>query len=464
MPEHKKRVQDFLDITCSQIRFRSVHKSIVNELSDHIEEQKAHYIREGLDEEAATEKALEQMGDPILVGKQLNKAHQPRTEWSVLSLAAILVVIGGAVQFFLSRVDTYHYDLFSRFLVYAIVGIAAFAVTYFLDYTLLGLYSRFAYVVLLAATIAGFLVFDTVRGAHEHVYYAALLFIPIFAGIAYSFRNKGYWGILACGLFYVPVAFVCFIAPRLTVLLLLTAACLTILTIAIEKGLFKCNKKAGLAMIYIPTVLIAIISILLLRPYQIARLSAMLNPRLDPLGHGYQYLMVNKMISISQPFGKAAPSDSFTNMRIEQLLPGWSTDFSLTYIITQFGYVAGIAMILTIIAFVVRMFTSVNKQKNILGFLLSCAACISITGQFILYILTNLGMIVPLSVTLPFISFGGMGFVTNMILLGIVLSVYRRTDIVIDRQQNNYCSKKLFTFEDGKLIIDFGIRSSKNAE
>lgn len=466
MPAYNKHIQDFLQAICNQIRFKSIHKSVINELCDHIEEQKCEYIKQGMKEETATVKALEQMGDPVLVGKQLDKAHQPKTEWSILALAGILVLIGGVVQFFLSSFSEYNTNVFSNFLIYAPIGIVAFIVTYFFDYTLIGQYSKLVYVVLFTVTVAGFLIFNKVNGEYTHVYYAALLFIPAYAGVIYGFRNIGYWGILACGLFYVPAAFVCFIVPRLlNRLILFSIACLIMLTIAIIKGFFKCNKKVCLAIVYIPTAIITTLQFLFIfsNPYRRASLLVMINPKLNS-SEAWQLLTVRKLIAVSKPFGKAVLNDNFANMRVEQLLPEWATNFSLTYIIVHLGYVAGIAITTIIFIFIVRMFISVIKQKNRLGLLLSCAACISITGQFILYLLSNTGVMLLCSSTLPFISFGGRGFVTNMILVGIVLSVHRRTNIAIDKQHNNYQDKRLFTLKEGKLIIDFGIKFTRNVD
>ena len=82
MQELDKYIKGFMDTVCSQIRYKSIHKSISDELTDHICEQKSQYINQGLDEEEAVKKALQQMGDPVQVGKELDKAHRPRTEWS----------------------------------------------------------------------------------------------------------------------------------------------------------------------------------------------------------------------------------------------------------------------------------------------------------------------------------------------------------------------------------------------
>ena len=465
MQSYNKHVQEFLQSVCKEIRFKSIHKNITKELSDHIEDQKNEYIKQGLAEETAVLKAVEQMGDPIIVGKQIDKANRPKTEWSILSLAAFLVVLGGVVQFFLSGVNANSADMFSHFLLYAPIGIVVFAIIYFFDYTLLGRYSKIAYFILLAISVAGFLGLNKRNGAYTHVYYSVLLFIPAFAGIIYGFKNKGYLGIIFSGLFYAGAAFMCILAPSFSGLLLLTISYLVILTVSIAKGFFGGNKKVSLAIVYIPTLLTFILSILtitLTSPYRFERIVNMIKPGHDPSGYGWQYMMIKQLFTSSKPIGKAILDGPIANMRVDQVLPGWATDFSLTYIIARFGYLAGMTIVAIMIILIVRMFVSVLKQKNAYGFLVSFSACLAITGQIILYVLSNIGVIAPLAVILPFISFGAFGFIANMALVGLLLSVYRRTGLVNDKLQNVQRSAHLFTLVDGKLIIDLGIKATDN--
>jgi len=466
MSEHNKAIEQYLETACKQIHYKSIHKSIYHELKDHIEEQRNQYTKEGFTEEDATTKAIEEMGDPVLVGKELDKTHRPKTEWSILSLVAILVLTGGALQFLISGVTQHGSSSFLRFLIYAPIGLLAFTFVYFLDYTVIARYSKLAYFILFGITIADFYFSGTVYGIHLHIYYFSLLFIPIFAGIVYSYRDKGYLGIIKCGLFYGGFAFLCLIAPRVSSFVLLSVACLIILTVAILKGYFGSSKKIGLVIVYIPTIITSMLLILyslLLSPYKKSRIAAMLNPEIDPNGHGFITLTVRKIIQTSKPFGKAILRSESENISIHQMLPCWNTNFSLTYIIGRLGFATGLIIIAIVSILVARMFMSVIKQKNSFGYLLSLSACIALTSQFFLYIISNLGIFTPFfSVTLPFMSFGGMGFISNMILIGIVLCVYRRTNIVDDKIQTITRTPQLFKFEDGKIIIDLGLHKVKN--
>lgn len=423
-------LQEFLHTVCNEIRFKSVHKSIIKELSDHIEDQKLEYMKQGMNEELAFNKAIEQMGDPILVGRQLNNAHRLRTEWSILLIAAGLVILGGLIQYYMSGTSESTLQYFPRFFLYAPIGLAAFASVYFFDYSLLGRYPKLAYFILMSFTTAGFFLFNQINGTYRHVYYFALLFIPVFAGIVYNFRNKGYLGIVFSGIFYAGAALICFAAPSLTALFIITLSSSIILIVSVVKGYFGGSRKIALALVYAPTLLITLLTLSTLHDYQYQRLAAMLDPYQDPKGFGYFALTIKGLIASAKPFGTG-------NINFEQLLPAWSTDFSLTYIIAKLGYVPGVLIIVLLLALIIRMFVSVSKQKSSYGFLVSLSACIAITTQVVLYLLTNLGLIMPLSLTLPFISYGALGFVVNMILMGLLLSVYRRTDLVPNKLQSD---------------------------
>ncbi|MCQ1529000.1 FtsW/RodA/SpoVE family cell cycle protein [Lutispora saccharofermentans] len=460
MQPYDRSMEDFLDAVCGQVRFKTVHSSIKDELSDHIACLKDEYISEGMDAENASLKALQQMGDPVLIGRQLNQAHSPKIEWSILALVLVLTGIGGFVQFFLSAVSPNNAQAFSNFLIYAPLGIAAFVFTYFFDYMLIGRYSKLVYFSLMAAAILGFFILARIHGAYRHIYYYALLFMPAFSGVIYGLRNKGYFGIIISGIFYTGGAIMCLLAPTFSGLLFLTIGCLVILTSAINRGYFGGSKRAGLAIVYIPTLAVTVACISALYGPLARRFSFMMHPEADPNGYGYQHLMVKRLISSSRPLGKAVLDGDMAGMDIHRLLPGWQTDFTLTYVFSSLGYIAGLAIIAVMLLLIIRMFGVAAKQKNAFGFLLSLSCCIAITGQIVFYVLSNTGVIVMDGI-LPFVSYGGTGFTVNMMLTGLLLSAYRRTNLVKDVLKSGACSSQIFTLADGKLIIDLGIKKQK---
>lgn len=427
------KLQEFYDSICSHIRYKGVHKRIIQELEDHIQQQKLEYTRQGMDEETALQKAIEQMGDPEEIGSRFDKTYRPRTDWALLTITLILVLCGGIIQAYISKINPFGQNYFSRFLFYLPLGLLVAASCYFFDYMLMGRFSRTAYGLLSILTAAGFLFVPVVNGSYFFVYYAVLLYIPVYAAIIYGLRNKGYKGLLISFLFYLLPALYCIIAPKLSMLFLFTVASIILLTFAIVRGYFGIQKKPGLAIIYIPFITITGALLLAFRVLNPTRFMAIFHPETDATGHGYQALLVKELISGAKLTGSATLGTKYTAVPLEQILPGWNSDFLLTYIIAKFGYIAGSFLIAILLLFIIKLFITVLKEKNAFGFLLSLACCIAFSGQIIFFVISNLGFVLPFPYTLPFISFGSISFITNMALLGLLLSVYRRSFLIQDR-------------------------------
>lgn len=428
MPSNHKNLYEFLESVCMEIKYKGAHKDISKELADHIEDQKAAYMEIGLEEDAAVIRAIEEMGDPAVIGRQLNETHKPKTEWSILAIMGILVSISAWLQYFMSGIATGE-DRLLRFITYVLIGILVFLAIYFFDYSLLRRYAKMVYAVIFGITILGFSVLPMVKGTYFHLYYATLLFIPVFGGIVYSMKDKNIYGIFVAGAFYIPVALLFIWTSAFTPLLFFSTACLSIMLIAIAKGFFKCSKKQAFAAIIVPVLSISALYAKYMPAYARDRIIHMFNPELDPRGSGYMLLTIRKLVASSHALGTAALTDS-AGMSINQTLPNWSTDFLLTYITARFGYIPAAIMVALMIFLVVRMFILVFKQQNPYGFLISLSVCITIAGQILFYILSNFGILIPVSFILPLISYGAYGFIINMGLLGLLLSVHRRMNLI----------------------------------
>ena len=110
-----------------------------------------------------------------------------------------------------------------------------------------------------------------------------------------------------------------------------------------------------------------------------------------------------------------------------------------------------------------KMFITSNKIKNSFGFYLSLVSCVMLTVQFVINVLINFGLCPYIDVSLPFISYGGTNYLTNMIYVGLILSVWRKNNILPRTQRNFSTKEKMIMFVDNKLIIDFGLNKSKNS-
>jgi len=91
MPAYNN-LEDFLEKVCEQIQYRGAHTEIKEELKAHIEDHAQSLIDCGWDNRSAISKAIESMGDPIQIGKALNKIHKPYIGWLVAATNILIVI------------------------------------------------------------------------------------------------------------------------------------------------------------------------------------------------------------------------------------------------------------------------------------------------------------------------------------------------------------------------------------
>ena len=90
---HKKS-QSFLGEVRDQIKSKEAKEFVAAELDHHINEAKNKWMEKGIDEAAAEEKAVVQMGSPVTLGQQLNKLHRPKVDWLMVMLLVTTMGLG----------------------------------------------------------------------------------------------------------------------------------------------------------------------------------------------------------------------------------------------------------------------------------------------------------------------------------------------------------------------------------
>ena len=198
------KITGYLETVRQQIRWKRAQPIVLEEIENHILDQKNAYQKEGLDEEAATDKAITEMGDPVLVGEQLDHAHRPKPDWTLLALTGLMLLLGFAVQFFIDSTFDGAWTLEQQ-MVWAGIAVSVMLAAYFADFTVVGKYPRIVFFTLCAITVVCCFFTGTVLGRASYAIYPLLLFSTAFAGLVYSMRNKGYGGLIFCGACLYPV-------------------------------------------------------------------------------------------------------------------------------------------------------------------------------------------------------------------------------------------------------------------
>lgn len=72
---------DYIKNVLNQIAFVFEHRRIKRELMSHLLDLKDEYAEQGLENSEITQRVIEDMGDPIAIGKELNQIHHPIIGW-----------------------------------------------------------------------------------------------------------------------------------------------------------------------------------------------------------------------------------------------------------------------------------------------------------------------------------------------------------------------------------------------
>ena len=157
--------------------------------------------------------------------------------------------------------------------------------------------------------------------------------------------------------------------------------------------------------------------------YRILRLMAFTDPQSYYSSGGYQVLNSQKAIGSGQMTGVGA----FTLGTVTQLggVPENSTDFILSSIGEAFGFL-GICGVLAVYLFLIlRMIYLARYTQDRYGRL----AIAGVTGMLFFHVFQNISMclgLMPITgIPLPFLSYGGSNYMTNIAGISLVLNVTR---------------------------------------
>ncbi len=158
----------------------------------------------------------------------------------------------------------------------------------------------------------------------------------------------------------------------------------------------------------------------LLKPYQMDRLTAFVNPAENPAEEGYQ--QTQSLVAIGAG-GKTGRGEDATQTRLD-FLPEHHTDFVFAVVGEEFGF-GGAALVLSLFALLIwRCLRILTMSKNLYGTLIAGG----ITAMLMFQIFVNVGMtigIMPITgVTLPLMSYGGSSVIVTFLALGLMQSIH----------------------------------------
>ncbi|MGG1140234.1 FtsW/RodA/SpoVE family cell cycle protein [Bacillus mycoides] len=407
-----KKGERFLSEVTNHIKSKEAKSFVATELDFHLKQAKNTWIEKGLSEEIAENKAVEQMGSPIKLGRELNKLHKPKVDWFLLILLVAAMGLG-----FLPIIALGHADLFMNKVIFVILGVVTAIGMMLLDYRRLEklgwLFYTIGVLILLMIKYfpTAFLIGEPLIKIGS-ITIDCLMTIPFFFLAWASFFNNSRLKFMHLLMLYVFSLYLFSTTSTLVPLFIYITMVFVMLWWS------KLGKKTAWLITMLPIFLFIIRDLFswsAVKEYRIARILGFLNPE-----HDQWHLRLKEAMSSAGWFG------TYGNIKS---IPATHTDFVFASLTYYYGYVLTLILVLILSLFVVRIMVISYKINDRYGKLLLVGGVTLFVFHFVYNVGMILGVLPRVSISLPFISYGLVPTLFHAFIMGIVLSVYRRKDI-----------------------------------
>lgn len=447
--EHAK---DFLKTVCAQVRWKQAHETIRRDLADHIEDQTEAFIRAGMDEREASARAVKEMGDPVDVGLLLDSSYRPKIEWNMLAILGTLVMAGLLIRLIFYRLSSAEW---TEYIVASLIGIGCFLLMLQVNFYRMLKWTWFLQIgfMILTLTIPLRSMFiPTYSDFHgfEYIWLQSLwiLYPVIYALVIYRMRSSGFVGLISTGLLLILPVFLGIKSDAMTLYgVIACMACFILIMTAIFLRCYRCNRFLAAALVGGVSALGGYV-LLIYAPYRAARVLAPLHPMQDPLGVGWLTLRIRELLANSVWLGHGAALSDTTQLFLEQHKT-FASDFVLTTLIYQYGFIILAVLTLFFLALFAFGFYRTKRISNQLGKLLAIGILTALIAQTLLYIVPCFGYPAISSSALPFITGSSIYLVFDYLLLGLLLSLFRTDTLFADTSPRRKRLRLRFSWDIG---------------
>lgn len=171
-------------------------------------------------------------------------------------------------------------------------------------------------------------------------------------------------------------------------------------------------------VILLPAALGAVV-LIFAEPYRLSRLAAFLDPWSSPKGEGYQLLQSLYALGSGGWFGVGL----FNSRQKYAFLPFAESDFILSVIGEEIGFV-GLILFFCLLGFIIyRGLRIASKAKDLFGYVLAVGIVMIFGIQTVINALVVTGSIPPTGLPLPLVSSGNTAIIIFMAEMGILFNI-----------------------------------------
>jgi cell division protein FtsW len=167
---------------------------------------------------------------------------------------------------------------------------------------------------------------------------------------------------------------------------------------------------------------LGLVLLIFLAPYRLNRLLVFLNPKLDPLGIGYQIQQAQIAI------GSGGWTGVGWGMSLQKygFLPQPLTDSIFAILAQETGFLGSLVFLLLMALLIWRGFKIAKKAPDLFSQLLAYGVTFWLGLQTLVNVGSMVGILPLTGIPLPFLSYGGSALIAELIGIGILLNISKR--------------------------------------
>jgi rod shape determining protein RodA len=160
-----------------------------------------------------------------------------------------------------------------------------------------------------------------------------------------------------------------------------------------------------------------------LKEYQKQRILVTLDPSLDPQGVGYQTRQSQIAIGSGGLVGKGLGNGMQSQMGF---VPEVHTDFIFSLLAEETGLLGSLFILMLYLLLLLRLYKVAERARDRTGILIVSGVMFLIFFHVVVNIGMTIGILPPIGIPLPLLSYGGSSTITTFLALGLALSVHYR--------------------------------------
>lgn len=355
-------------------------------------------------------------------------AHLKKIDW-ILVAVSVLLVIFGLLSIYSSSLAKDNFSNFKKQAVFLIFGLFFMFFLSFLDWRVLRENSYlilFLYFVSILSLIGLFFFAPEIRRVKswyrmgpvsiDPTEFTKLILIILFAKY-FSKRHVEMYQvkhIFVSSLYLLMPSVLIFFQPNLGSILILVSLWLGVLIISGIKI------RHFLILCLVGFLSLVLIWSFLLKNYQKQRIVSFLQPKMEPVGIGWNQNQSKIAIGSGGLFGQGIFRGSQTHYGF---LPEPQTDFIFASISEETGLMGGVILFSLFSLLIWRIVKIAFSTESNFPKLFSCGLAVVLISEIFINIGMNLGLLPIIGVSLPLVSYGGSGLISTFFGLGILQSI-----------------------------------------